>query len=205
MILISQGLSWILDSLKTRGGPGEEGPPRSRMRERAPVRLSRWKLMSRSSTWLNVWYATRRPAACYHPPEIIPPPPQSTRQFPQPHYPQISSLTLAVHKKNYLTLTLQNENYPVLATTRTTSPSLSKIKLLHPYHQRKLLTPLSTTQINPAAMGIAEPLRRPRQSPTPRLGIPRTVFGRISSPSTLQVRKEDSWGAAENATTPLPT
>ena len=34
------------------------------MRDKAPVRRSKWNPMSRSSTWLNVWYATRRPAAC---------------------------------------------------------------------------------------------------------------------------------------------
>lgn len=38
--------------------------PRSKTRDKAPVRRSKWKLMSRSSTCANVWYATRRPAAC---------------------------------------------------------------------------------------------------------------------------------------------
>lgn len=38
--------------------------PRSKILLRRPVLLFMWNVMSNSSTWLKVWYATRRATAC---------------------------------------------------------------------------------------------------------------------------------------------
>ena len=73
----------VLGGLEVKGGWPD--PPRSRMRERAPVRRSRWKVRSRSSTCQKVWYATLRPAACTQRCQVRCPGLQSPQTTPSLH------------------------------------------------------------------------------------------------------------------------